>query len=353
MKRFLHTASLVAALLGAACMKDGPAAPSGTQASLRIRFQSGTTGEQVQVRIVGIIPDSETAGTLLLEQTYPAAANTSQVTAVFDLTPCLAQGQSDSQGAFCTIQATVTLLDKGAVLDQRFLGQMQVRPGQTVQTDPVILVAGSNPPVITANDTGRQVETGLIRYHITGSDPDGDLTGLFSTDIADAASDRNTQIDFFPPLRTIDGTYYAFETPFAQANQLATFVFDSKFNSSQLDTIPVGFAIGDAFVDSMSVDTTADSVIVDVVSTSDSVEIVLRNPDDGRPDTLYSVCGGSQTLQGVTRRFACGRAVPFTQALAIAVPIDPLGRAGTGLRCGVPATGCTVSSPSASRRPRR
>ncbi len=339
MKRIFRNAMTAAVLLTAACMKDGPVSPNASQVSLHVQFQAGTPGTAVQVTVMSIVSDSTEAFDTLFNGTFPVTTGSQQVTAAFDLTSCLAR-QASEGSSFCTVEVELALLNNGQIVDQQFLGEMEVRPGQVVQTQPVVLTAGNNPPTITATDTARVVESGLIRFHIAGSDPDGDLTLLESTDIADTVFDLNTPISFYPPLRTLNGYYYAFQSPIPGATSLQTFLSDSKFNSSQPVTMPVSVSNGNAFVDSMIVDTTADSLIINVRSTADSAEIVVRNVVNQTSDSLYFVCGGSAQPQGVMRRYACARQVPFTQAIAIVVPIDAAGNAGQGERCSVPNTAC-------------
>lgn len=340
MKHILRKGMAVAALLAVACMKDGPVSPHGNEVALHVQLQRVAAGQAVHVSVVSFLPDSEEVRDTLFDDTFAVTQGSQQLTVGFDLTRCLAAMRSVNGGTSCTIAVEVDLVVNGEVVDQQFLGTMDVSPGQVVNTAPLVLVAGNNPPVITAINQGLIVEPSLIRYQITGSDPDGDIIGLITTAMSGDVTDRTTLQPFYPPLANLDGYYYAFNNSTSEINELLPFLTDSKFNASQVDTVPVSFAESEANADSMTVDTTADSLIVRARTGSDSMEVVVRNLMDDRPDTLYFVCGGSTTVQDANgmRRVACARTVPFTQAVAFVVPIDDLGNPGQGMHCTVPNT---------------
>lgn len=320
-------------------MKESPVGPRDGSVSLRVHFQNGTPGQQIQVVIVSFVPDTEAAADSLFNGTFPVTSGTQDLTVQFDLTSCLGRFAPDAQGPYCLIEATITLLNNGVVQDQQFTGTMIVRPGQVVQTQPVVLTAGNHPPVITTLDTARVVEPALIRYTLTGNDPDGDLTTLQAIDIVNGNPDLETPYSFFPPLTNISGVFYALETDFVGANSIEVFLSDSKFNSSALDTVPALPPIGNIVIDSLTTDTTADSVIVNVTPAIDSLELVFLGNTTGTT-TLSFACGGAAPAGSTTNRFACKRSTPFTSSTVIAVPVDAGGNAGAGVRCAVPTASC-------------
>jgi hypothetical protein len=350
MNRLTRSALLVAAALAAsACMKDSPVGPHDGSVSLRVHFQNGTPGEEIQVSIASFVPDTEGVVDSLFNGKFPVNTGTQDLTVQFDLTSCLGRFTPDEQGPFCMIEATITLLDNGVVRDQQFTGSMLVRPGQVVQTQPIVLTAGNSPPVITALDTARIVEPGLIRYTLTGNDPDGDLTTLQAIDIVDGVNlDVETPYSFFPPLTNISGVFYALQTQFIGANSIEVFLTDSKFNSSATDTTAALSAIGDVFVDSLSVDTTADSIVVNVTPAVDSLELVFLDTLPGGAVSLSFSCGGAAPADFSQNRFACARPAQFASSIVIAVPVDFSGRPGNGMRCPVPTASC-LPGPSFDR----
>ncbi len=357
MNRIARSALLIAAtLFGSACMKDSPVGPHAGNVSLRLHFQNGTPGQQIQVAIASFVPDTEGVVDSLFNGTFPITSGTQDLTVQFDLSSCLGRFTPDEQGPFCMIEATISLLDNGVVVDQQFTGSMTVRPGQVVQAQPVVLTAGNNPPVITTLDTARVVEPALIRYTLTGNDPDGDLTSLQAIDIVNGSLDVETPYTFFPPLKTISGIFYALETDFVGANSIEVFLSDSKFNSSALDTVPALPAGGDVFLDSLSVDTTADSVIVNVTPAIDSLELVFLDNSTGNASIEFT-CGAAAPVDFSTNRFACARPTPFTSSTVIAVPLDGGGNPGNAVRCTVPIASCLPlplgNRIQASRRARR
>ncbi|MGH7650153.1 MAG: hypothetical protein ACREND_18770 [Gemmatimonadaceae bacterium] len=358
MNRLTRSALLVAAALAAsACMKDSPVGPHDGSVSLRVHFQNGTPGEEIQVSIASFVPDTEGVVDSLFNGKFPVNTGTQDLTVQFDLTSCLGRFTPDEQGPFCMIEATITLLDNGVIRDQQFTGSMIVRPGQVVQTQPVVLTAGNSPPVITALDTARIVEPGLIRYTLTGNDPDGDLTTLQAIDIVDGVNlDVETPYSFFPPLTNIGGIFYALQTPFIGANSIEVFLTDSKFNSSATDTTAALSAIGDVFVDSLSVDTTADSIIVNVTPAIDSLELVFLDTLPGGAVSLSFSCGAAAPVDFSQNRFACARPAQFASSIVIAVPVDFSGRPGNGMRCPVPTASCLTAPVGdrieAAKRPR-
>lgn len=322
-------------------MKDSPVGPHDGSVSLRVHFQNGTPGEEIQVSIASFVPDTEGVVDSLFNGKFPVNTGTQDLTVQFDLTSCLGRFTPDDQGPFCMIEATITLLDNGVVRDQQFTGSMIVRPGQVVQTQPVVLTAGNSAPVITTLDTARVVEAGLIRYTVTGNDPDGDLTTLQAIDIVDGVNlDIETPYSFFPPLKTISGIFYALQTEFIGANEMEVFLTDSKFNSSALDTIAALPAIGDIFVDSLSIDTTADSIVVNVTPAIDSLELVFLDTLPGGGLSLSFSCGGAAPPDFSQNRFACARPAQFASSVVIAVPVDFGGSPGNGIRCPVPTASC-------------
>jgi len=342
MNRIARTALLItAALLGSACMKDAPVGPHSGSVSLKVHFQNGTPGEQIQVAIASFVPDTEGVVDSLFNGTFAVKAGTQDLTVQFDLTSCIGRFTPDEQGPFCLIEATISLLNNGVIQDQQFTGSMTVRPGQVVQTDPVILVAGNNPPVITTLDTARVVEPGLIRFTMTGNDPDGDLTQLDAIGIVDGTNfDIETPYTFFPPLKDIGGVFYALQTPFIGVNELEVFMSDSKFNSSAIDTVPAFAPIGSIPVDSLSIDTTADSIIVNVSPATDSLELAFLDTFPGGAQGLSFICGGAAPVDFSVTRFACAKPKPFTSTQVVAVAVDFSGFPGNGIRCPVPTQSC-------------
>ena len=346
MNRIVRSGLIAIALLVSACMKDAPVGPRAGSVSMKVQFQNGTPGEEIRVSIASFVPDSEAALDSLFNGTFAVTSPTQDLTVQFDLSPCINRFPPDDLGPYCEIEVTLELLNNGVVQDQQFLGTMIVRPGQVVAAQPVVLTAGNNPPVITALDTARVVESALIRYHVTGNDPDGDLTTLQATDIVNGNFDVETPYTFFPPLSTIGGIFYAFQTPFAGANEIAVSLSDSKFNSSALDSVPALPPNGDVFIDTVSVDATADSIIVNATPAVDSLEMVFFDPS---MQTIAFQCGGAAPPDLTTNHFACKRPATFTSSTVVLVPVDFAGNPGNGLRCAVPTASC-VPLPAADRR---
>lgn len=327
-------------------MKDAPVGPRAASVSLKVQFQNGTPGEEIRVSIASFVPDSEVASDSLFNGTFPVTSAAQNLTVQFDLSRCINRFPPDDLGPYCLIEVSLSLMNNGVVQDQQFLGSMVVRPGQVVAAQPVVLTAGNNPPAITTLDTARVVESALIRYQLTGNDPDGDLTTLQATDIVNGNPDLETPYTFFPPLATINGVFYAFQTTFAGANEIEVSLSDSKFNSSALDSVPALAPNGNVFIDSVSVDTTADSIVVNATPAVDSLEMVFFDP---ALQSVAFVCGGAAPPDLTTNHFACKRPATFTSATVVLVPVDFAGNPGGGLRCAVPTALC-VPLPAADRR---
>ena len=345
MNRIVRSALIALALLASACMKDAPVGPRAGTVSMKVQFQNGRPGEEIRVSIASFVPDSEEALDSLFNGTFPVTSATQDLTVQFDLSACINRFPPDDLGPYCLIEVSLSLLNNGVVQDQQFLGSMVVRPGQVVAAQPVVLTAGNNPPAITTLDTARVVESALIRYQLTGNDPDGDLTTLQATDIVNGNPDIETPYTFFPPLANIGGVFYAFQTNFAGANEIEVSLSDSKFNSSSLDSVPALPPNGDVFIDSVSVDTTADSIIVNANPAVDSLELVFLDPN---LQTVSFVCGGAAPPDFTANHFACKRPATFTSSTVVVVPIDFGGNPGNGLRCAVPTASC-VPLPAANR----
>lgn len=348
MNRIARSGVAAVALLASACMKDAPVEPHAGSVSLSVQFQNGTPGEAIRVSIASFVPDSEEALDSLFNGTFPVTSATQNLTVQFDLSSCINRFPPDDLGPFCEIEVSLELLNNGAVQDQQFLGTMVVRPGQVVAAQPVVLTAGNNSPVITTLDTARVVESRLIRYHLIGSDRDGDLTSLEATDFVNGNPDMESPYTFFPPLATVDGIFYAFQTTFAGANEIAVSLSDSKFNSSALDSVPALGPNGDVFLDSLSVDTTADSILVNVNPQVDSLELVFLN-ETSSGETWAFTCGSAGPPGLTTAHFACKRPAAFSSTMVVAVPVDFVGNPGNGVRCSVPTASC-VPLPAADRR---
>ncbi len=346
MNRIVRSGLITIALLASACMKDAPVGPRSGSVSMKVQFQNGTPGEEIRVSIAAFVPDSERALDSLFNGTFPVTSATQDLTVQFDLSSCINRFPPDDLGPYCQIQVSLELLNNGVVQDQQFLGSMVVRPGQVVSAQPVVLTAGNNPPVITTLDTARVVESALIRYQLTGNDPDGDLTTLQATDIVNGNFDIETPYTFFPPLASISGIFYAFQTTSAGANEIAVSLSDSKFNSSALDSVPALPPIGDVFIDTVSVDTTADSIIVNASPAVDSLEMVFL---DQSLQKVAFTCGGAAGSVITTNHFACKRPAAFASSTVVLVPVDFAGNPGNGLRCAVPTSLC-VPLPVADRR---
>lgn len=332
------------ALASAACFRDAPVGPRGGAVSLKVQFQTGSAGDAIHIAVLTFVPEREAPPDTLYQTTVQATTGQQTITAPLDLSRCLSNFAPDSIGPYCLINVDLQLLQEGTVVAEQFGGSIVVRPGQVAQTQPVILTAGNTPPTITSTDTARWVDPALLRYHITGTDPDGDITSLVATDIWNEVPDRTTTVSFYPPLGTIDGWYYAFETDNAGATAVQVYLSDSKYSISQIDTISYGFPNGDVgFVTDVIVDSTKDSVITQFhVGGADSAEIVVVS---AALDSLYYVCGGSFVPDSTLHRVACGRPAAFTQALAIVVPFDAAGRPGNGTRCAIPSTDCQPIPP--------
>ena len=344
MPRSFRLAVPLIALFAVACLNDAPSAPRSTRVALRVNFQTAAAGQAIRWVVAAVIPQQERVVDTLLDRTAAATAGEQQLNADVDLTSCLGLIPPDSLGPYCVLSVDVQLLNADTVADYVGLGFLTARPGTVVQTAPVVLTAGANPPVITATDTARWVEFGLLRYGITANDPDGDITSMYATDLLNGASDKTTYQTFYPPLRTMSGPYYAFETYLSGPAPVVVQLYDSRFDASTLDTIQPGYPASTAFVDSLQVTRTADSVIArlhDATGFADSVELVLRNLDDSvRVDSLYFVCGGRFSPTTGPIRVACPLRIPFDSAVAIAVPIDSAGNAGQGTRCTVGQAQC-------------
>lgn len=347
MPRSLRSALPLVALFAVACLNDAPSAPRSSSLSLRVTFQTATAGQAIRWIVGGVIPQQELVADTLLDRTVAAATGEQKLDAQVDLTPCLGLVPPDSLGPYCVLNIEVQLINADTVADDIGLGFYTARPGTVVQPAPVVLTAGANPPVITATDTARWVEWGLMRYGLTASDPDGDITYQYATGYVTGTAftpDKTTYQTYYPPLRTMSAPQYAFETYLNGPESVVVQLYDSRFDASPVDTIPASYPVGSAFIDTLQVTKTADSVIArfyDLYGTSDSAELVLRNVDDSvRTDSLYFVCGGKFAPTTGAIRMACPLQVPFTQGVAILVPIDSTGNAGQGLRCTVGQAQC-------------
>jgi hypothetical protein len=338
------------ALLASACLNDAPLAPRPTALALRVSLQTTHAGERLHARVFFFLPQTETDSTLFSGD-FAVAGGVQQVPVAFDVAPCLAASAS-TRGSPCTVFVELQLLDNGIVADERTAGPIAVQPGETVESPPIFLVSGSNPPQFSANgDTAVAVDVDLVRYRAPVVDPDGDLLDVTSRviDMSDALVGVTTST--FPlPQASFGGALYATMQAFASPRQLEMYVDDTKGNFVGPTYVDVAF-VGQAapFADAVLSDTTRDSLRVSFNVSSfaappDSVELVVRNVVDSAAtqDTLYFVCGGSFTGGNGTHTVSCPRLVPFTRARVTVVPFDAQGNWGSASTCALPGD-CTAT----------
>jgi hypothetical protein len=352
------------ALILAGCQSDSPVQPS-TRASLslRVHMQQVPAGSTVEVKVFGFggSSEQELPPITLFDGTFPVTTGLQQVPITFDLTPCLALNAPDATGPVCPVDVFGILRGaQGDTLALSSSGQTYLaRPGQVTQASPIYLVTGNNPPVLDSVSSAIEVEPGLLRFQLGGSDPDGDLSSIDINADASATGVSVLTTTTLPlPVASFFGTVFALgqenEGPFVSSITL----FDTKFNSSGADnTTEVSPPILDyGMVDTLTTSLTADSVVMtfkDVIGVVDSAEVVVRNrlpSDQAAGDSIYFVCGG-RFSDPAAARVACGRQVPFTSASVIVVPINPNGQPGVGLFCDVPGS-CTQPASATYRRQR-
>ncbi|MGH7626144.1 MAG: hypothetical protein ACREOJ_12610 [Gemmatimonadaceae bacterium] len=350
------------ALVLAACQSDSPVQPS-TRASLslRVNMQQAPAGSTVEVQIFGVSSGQDLPPITLFDGSFPVTTGLQQVPITFDLTPCLALNAPDANGPFCPIGVFGILRGaQGDTLALSSSGQTYLaRPGQVTQASPIYLVTGNSPPVLDSVSSAIEVESGLLRFQLGGSDPDGDLSFIDINADAGATGVSVLTTTALPlPAASFSGTAFAL----GQENQgpfiASITLYDTKFNNSGLDnTTEVSPAILDyGLVDTLTTSLTADSLVMtftDVIGVADSAEVVVRNrlpADQALGDSIYFVCGG-RFSDPAAARVACGRTVPFASASVIVVPINANGQPGKGLFCDVPGS-CTQPVYATFRRQR-
>jgi len=352
------------ALILAACQSDSPVQPS-TRASLtmQVKMQQAPAGSTVELQVFGFGGSSqqELPPLTLFDGTFPVTTGLQQVPITFDLTPCLALNAPDANGPYCPIGVFGILRGaQGDTLALSSSGQTYLaRPGQVTQASPIYLVTGNNPPVLDSVSSAIEVEPGLLRFQLGGSDPDGDLSSVEINADAGQTGVSVLTITTLPlPVPSFSGTVFALGQQNQDSFIASVTLSDTKFNSSGSDnTTQVSRAILDyGMVDSLTTSLTADSVVMtfkDVIGVADSAEVVVRNrlpSDEAAGDSIYFVCGG-RFSNPAAARVACGRQVPFASASVIVVPINPNGQPGMGLFCDVPGT-CTQPVFATFRRQR-
>jgi hypothetical protein len=338
--------ALLAALTLAGCLNDTPVAPTHAKVSLNVSFQAVPAQQSLRVEVYVPVPENETSISLF-DQTFSIRDGQQQLSTSFDLRPCLSQFAPDDSGPYCDVYIDLQLLAGGVVSDERGAGPVRVRPGQVAQAPQLFLVAGNNAPVVSSVDTAVLVESGLVKFRVTGADQDGDLLT-----VTDSILDANNAVvgvttsTFGQPRASFHGELYSFVRQFTEPQTIRVAMGDYKSNLGSSVSVPLEISSGGVIgVFGVRTDTTADSVQVefsmfDESQTSDSVEVVFRNQpsDTSTADTLYFVCAGKFATDSTSgnSHIGCKRQVPFTQAIAIVVPVTPEGDWGSGARCGVP-----------------
>lgn len=349
MPRSIRLLAPFLALLASACLNDAPLAPRQTALALRVSLQTTHAGQRIHARVYFFLPQSETDSTLFSGD-FAVAGGVQQVPVAFDVAPCLAVSASE-QGAPCSVWVDLQLLDNGVVADERTAGPIAVRPGETAESPPIFLVAGSNAPQFSGGDTAVAVDIDLVRYRAPTADKDGDLLDVTSRVIDSSDVLVGVTTSTFPlPQASFGGALYATMQAFARARNLELYVDDTKGNlagptvvdvASVNQAAPFAYAVlGDTTRDSLRV-----SFNVSGAATPDSVELVVRNVTDSvtTQDTLYFVCGGSFTGGTGAHTVSCPRLVPFTRARVTVVPFDAQGNWGSASTCALPGD-CTTTA---------
>ncbi|MBX6333498.1 MAG: hypothetical protein IRY91_16740, partial [Gemmatimonadaceae bacterium] len=337
---------LSAALALSACLDDTPVGPANhSTVALRVSMQvAPATGRLMHIQVVSFTQRSETP-IYLFDDTVPLTRGEHSIRAAFDLTPCLSAFPPDSIGPYCPINVELDLISDGTVLDSKFAGPLYARPGRSVETPQMLLVAGNTPPQLTAVDTAVLLEPGLIKFRLAGSDPDGDLLTVMDQLIdVSGLFVGGSAFDLPAATASFHGDLFTFANPAQSPQIMLVTLMDSKANISATDTVTVVAAMDILGMGGIATDTTADSVSVtlqpfDQTGTADSVEVVFRNVVDTVTtftDSIYFVCGAKYDPKVTGPTIKCKRTVPFTRAIAIAFPITPAGDWGMATECPVP-----------------
>lgn len=359
MRPFVRALALLAALPTAACLRDAPLQPTTRVAlALRVSAQLVPAGSTVGITIEAVARGQDRAPIPLFHGSFSAGTGAQQIPVTVDLTPCLSLSPPDSVGPYCSLMVDASLIGSaGDTLTRSFSSSLLIaRPGQVAQSQPIYLVVGNHPPVLTGAGNALVVESGLIRYQAAGTDQDGDLLTIYSQTILDTSVVGIVSTTLPAPVASFSGTLYALQPPTFSIGLVAVTLFDTKYDASATDTIFSDFtSSASGLVDTLGTSATSDSLVVtfhDLAAASDSAEVVVRNAEQSNPaaDSIYFVCGGRYSATAAPIRVACAlpAGVPTASATVIVVPIDAKGQPGFGLRCGVP--GACTQPPSAGYR---
>ena len=173
--------------IAAGCLNDRTVAPSGTEGALAVKVRAprrpvAAPSEMIQtveVRVyffpfgnikAGGRAAPEVSEVDLYDQTIRTDSGSHRVAATFPLTGCLSYFSPDQAGAYCQVSMQLTLRLDSQIVDQQYVGNLRVRPGQITYADSVSLGFQSVPPVTTSSAHGVRVYPNLVRYNVVGTD---------------------------------------------------------------------------------------------------------------------------------------------------------------------------------------
>ena len=355
--RLALAASAATLALTSACLNDRPVTALGSDGALALRIATASyqqPKQSIQVSIsflqYGGAAGAQLGPYELFDHTYYTDSGLNRVAATFPLAKCLDYFTPDALGPYCDVDIAITLRTDTLILDQSWLYGVRVRPGVVTQTDSVYVGAARPQPPVTSGkpQRGVRVETGLVRYVISGSDVNGDITFALSEIMDSTGCLCNTTRQFFPHrYATITGadpplyTVVPGVTAMQYYAQLADAAGNTSYPAEAAGVDPPNGQVA-PFVYAVTSDTTVDSIFVSAtgfssLSSTQQVEFVVRSvPNQLATDTIYMVCTLAAPGQFSTVAGGCPRVGPrFTAAFVVAVPVDSLSGGGSGASCGL------------------
>jgi hypothetical protein len=357
LRPILACAAIVAAV---SCLDDRPLSPSTSATLVVTPVLSRAPGAPNYLTIpgvpAGVVPEIDirayTYGRFenlveLMRARIPVDTVPRRRELSINLLPCLALNADTTGGAtpqdYCFVNLEFILRADTLVIDQQNIGSFKVRPGDRLANVPVSLTVGVNPPAMTLGNA-TLVDSGLVRYVLSASDPDGNLKSVnaFYYDSIPVIFGFGYE-QFFDVRPTFLGPLYLFMTPPAAivAPRLTVTVFDSKSATSPVESTLVVFPARLAPVASGVTATKASSgiqvnfTVTDIDTNPERVEVLFHSVPDSTNnflDSLFSTCLRPIPQGDGPKSVSCA---PFGQrkAAVYVIPFDKtnVGQAGKGL----------------------
>jgi hypothetical protein len=354
-RRLFVLAAAAVAVAAVACLDDRPVA-SGTSVQLLIvpslsRARTAVAGLPGVAGTPVIEVHAYTYGQFentidLLRAKLPVDTAPRRHLLTIDLLPCLeAQTRATGGGGSlaCQMYLELTLRVDTLILDQQYR-YITARPGQVIGGLPFTLTVSSNPPVLTV-DSAVLVDSTLLRYVVTASDPDGNLvqfTGFYSDSIGAFPSYRSVYHTFFDVVPAFSGPLYQVLNPGASGQltrRLYLNAYDSKGASdgAVYDSLDVGFPGQTAPIASNVTPTfglqgiRVTFTVTDPDSNPSRVDVLFHSIPDSLNnylDTLFSVCSAAIPQGNGLKSVTCPPLLLPRRVQVFVVPFDNTG-AGT------------------------